>query len=104
MIPEGRMAGEETTLREWVVDLGHSAHQGVDATKRLLHLRLWFPGMDHEVERIMGDVCHARHLYRTTTGTLSSPAQLPPNHGTSSTVTTGGPPGTRSTSWWWWTP
>ena len=54
VIPEGRVAGEEATLREWVVDLGHSAHQGVDATKRLLRLRLWFPGMDHEVERIVG--------------------------------------------------
>ena len=25
----------QTTLREWVVDLGHSAHQGIDATKWL---------------------------------------------------------------------
>ena len=68
VIPEGRMAGEETTLREWVVDLGHSAHQGVDATKRLLRLRLWFPGMDHEVERIVGGClpCQASvpHHYR----------------------------------------
>ena len=54
MIPEDRVAGEETTVREWVVDLGHSAHQGVDATKRLLHLRLCFPGMDYKIERILG--------------------------------------------------
>ena len=54
MIPEGRVAGDQTTLREWVVDLGHSAHQGIDATKRLLRHRLWFPGMDREVERIVG--------------------------------------------------
>ena len=68
MIPEGRRAGEVTTLREWVVDLGHSAHQGVDATKRLLHLRLWFPGMDREMERIVGGClpCQASvpHHYR----------------------------------------
>ena len=38
-------------LRDWVVDLGHSAHQGEDATKRQLRVRLWFPGMDKAVER-----------------------------------------------------
>ena len=51
VVPEDRVAGEETTLREWEVDLGHFEYQDVDATKRLLRLRLWFPGMDHEVER-----------------------------------------------------
>ena len=34
-----------------MVDLGHSAHQGVDATKRQLRVRLWFPGIDTAVER-----------------------------------------------------
>ena len=34
-----------------MVDLGHSAHQGVNATKRQLRLRLWFPGMDRAIER-----------------------------------------------------
>ena len=33
------------------MDLGHSAHQGEDTTKRQLRLRLWFPGMDKAVER-----------------------------------------------------
>ena len=36
------------------MNLGHSPHQGIDATKRLLRHRLWFPGMDREVERILG--------------------------------------------------
>ena len=54
VISEGSVAGEQTSLREWVVYLGHSAHQGIDATKRLLRHRLWFPGMDREVERIVG--------------------------------------------------
>ena len=54
VVPEDRVAGEETTLREWEVDLGHFAYQDVDATKRLLCLRLWFLGMDHEMERILG--------------------------------------------------
>ena len=54
VIPEGRVAGQPISLREWVVDLGHSAHQGIDATKRLLRHRLWFPGISKEVERIVG--------------------------------------------------
>ena len=54
VIPDCRMVKEQATLREWLVDLGHSAHQGIDATKRLLKHRLWFPGMDKEVERIVG--------------------------------------------------
>ena len=34
-----------------MVDIGHRAHQGVDATKRQLRVRLWFPGMYRAVER-----------------------------------------------------
>ena len=34
----------------WVVELGHSGHMGINATKRLLRMRLWFPGMDKMVE------------------------------------------------------
>ena len=49
VIPEGRCATNDMALRDWVVDLGHSAHQGV--TKRQLRVRLWFPGMDKAVER-----------------------------------------------------
>ena len=51
VIPEGRVVGEQTSLRDWVVDQGHSTHQGIDATKK--H-RLGFPGMDREMERIVG--------------------------------------------------
>ena len=49
IIPEGRCTKND--LRDWVIDLGHSAHQGVDATKRQLRVRLWFPGMDKAVKR-----------------------------------------------------
>ena len=51
VIPEGRYEKSDVELREWVVDIGHSAHQGVDATKRQLRVRVWFPGMDRAVER-----------------------------------------------------
>ena len=38
VITEGRCATNDMALRDWVVDLGHSAHQGVDATKRQLRV------------------------------------------------------------------
>ena len=51
IIPEGRCTKNDVAMRDWVMDLGHSAHQGVDATRRQLRVRLWFPGMDKAVER-----------------------------------------------------
>ena len=43
VIPEGRHKDHDVELRDWVVDLGHSAHQGGNTTKRQLRLRLWSP-------------------------------------------------------------
>ena len=40
VIPEGRCATNDVELRDWVVDLRHSPHQGVDTTKRQLKVRL----------------------------------------------------------------
>ena len=50
VIPDGVPQEGEGSLREWVIELGHSGHMGINATKRLLRLRLWFPGMDKMVE------------------------------------------------------
>ena len=50
VIPNSKLYGMDTPLRQWVVDLGHSGHLGISATKRLLRHRLWFPGMDKLVE------------------------------------------------------
>ena len=55
VIPNGRLPTHDINMREWVVDLGHSGHMGMSATKRLLRLRLWFPGMDRMVERIISE-------------------------------------------------
>ena len=51
VIPEGRHEKNDMELRDWVVDIGHSAQKGVDATKRQFRVSLWFPGMDRAVER-----------------------------------------------------
>ena len=56
MIPQGNLPEDEGNLREWVVDLGHSGHLDTAATKRLLRLRLWFPGMDKMIEDPRGEV------------------------------------------------
>ena len=51
IIPNSELPGGEGNLLDWVVDLGHSGHLGINATKCLLQQRLWFPGMDKMVER-----------------------------------------------------
>ena len=51
VIPEWRRSMNDVAVRDWVMDLGPSANQGMDATKRQLKVRLWFPGMDKAVER-----------------------------------------------------
>ena len=40
VIPDGHLPMDEGNLRDWIVELGHSGHQGMDATKRLLRQRL----------------------------------------------------------------
>ena len=39
------------SLRNLVVDLAHSGHQGIVKTKSLIRSRVWFPGIDGLVER-----------------------------------------------------
>ena len=51
IIPNSELPGGEGNLRDWVIDLGHSGHLGINATKHLLRQRLWFSGMDRMVER-----------------------------------------------------
>ena len=53
VVPEGQHPRYDVQLREWIVDIGHNSHQGANATKRQLRLRLWFPGMDRMVERVV---------------------------------------------------
>ena len=43
-------------LRNWVVNLSHSTHHGMEAIKRQLWVRLGFPGMDKMVEKEV-EVC-----------------------------------------------
>ena len=40
-------------LQKKVVDAAHEGHQGITKTKSFLRSRLWFPGMDAMVERMV---------------------------------------------------
>ena len=40
-----------SSLRERVLELAHKSHQGIAQTKSLIRSRLWYPGIDAEVER-----------------------------------------------------
>ena len=51
VIPEGRHEKNAVELREGVVDIGHSAHQGEETTKRQLRVRLGVPGIDRAEEK-----------------------------------------------------
>ena len=50
VIPASDLGNDVGNLRQWVVELGHEAHMGTPAIKRLLRSRLWFPRMDKMVE------------------------------------------------------
>ena len=39
------------SLRDRVSDLAHIGHQGIVKTKRLIRSRLWYPGIDAQIER-----------------------------------------------------
>ena len=69
VIQEGRHQKNDMELRDGEVDIGHSAHQGVDATKRQLRVRLRFPGMDRAVERRVSMClpCSETDLYQAST-------------------------------------
>ena len=40
-------------LRERIVILAHSGHQGISKTKALIRSRVWFPGIDRSVESLI---------------------------------------------------
>ena len=50
VVPEYDPGNDQGTLRQWCVELAHEGHQGSPGTKRLLRTRLWWPGMDSQVE------------------------------------------------------
>ena len=54
VIPPGQRPGYSGSIREWLVEMAHDGHMGMDATKRMLRQRIWFPDMDRLVERTIG--------------------------------------------------
>ena len=51
VVPSAHLPQYGGNIRDWVVEIGHSSHMGMNTTKRLLRHRLWFPEMDKTIER-----------------------------------------------------
>ena len=77
IIPAGRHPKYDVDLRDWVVDLDHSSHQGVDGTKQLLRMRLWFPGMDKAVERAVATCLPCQASVESYTRDPLKPSRAP---------------------------
>ena len=43
------------SLRDKVINLAHAGHQGVVKTKQLVREKVWFPGIDKDVEHVIRD-------------------------------------------------
>ena len=63
------------TLHQTVIDLAHEGHQGIEKTKSLLREKVWFPGINSEVEKKVKSclACQA-----TTIETKREPLNLSP--------------------------
>ena len=42
-------------LRIQAINIAHEGHQGIVKTKQLLREKIWFPGIDEEVKKVVGD-------------------------------------------------
>ena len=69
-------------LRKQVLEFEHEGHQGIVKTKSMLRIKVWWPGMDKEAERLCR-TCHGCQVYSefsrpepiTRTLPLSGPRQ-----------------------------
>ena len=51
VVPDGEVFQEGGNIRTWLTEISHDGHHGMDHMKRYLRPRLWWPGMDRQVER-----------------------------------------------------
>lgn len=53
-----------STLRSRAIKIAHEGHQGIVKTKQLLREKVWFPGIDKEVQRVVGEcmACQANGI------------------------------------------
>ena len=45
-------------LCQWTLAIGHEHHQGIVKTKALLREKVWWPGIDRQIESLIKS-CHA---------------------------------------------
>ena len=53
VVLRGRRIVMPESLRAEVLNIAHAGHQGIVKTKSLLRSKVWFPGMDKKVERLV---------------------------------------------------
>ena len=51
VVPDGEVIHEGGNIRTWLTEISHDGHHGMDHMKRYLRPRVWWPGIDKQVER-----------------------------------------------------
>lgn len=51
VVPDGEVIQEGGNIRAWLTEISHDGHHGMDHMKRYLRPRVWWPGIDRQVER-----------------------------------------------------
>ena len=64
MVLRGHRLVVPTALRKHVLQLAHEGHQGIVRTKQRLRSKVWWPGIDKDVERLIKS-CHACQIVST---------------------------------------
>ena len=77
IIPDAELMPGTGSLRQLVVDTAHEGHQGVVKCKQLLRTMVWFPGMDHMVERKIANCVACQATTYTPTRDPLKPTVLP---------------------------
>lgn len=79
-------------LHRKVIDIAHQSHQGIVKTKQLIREKVWFPGIDKQVEEVVRSCiqCQASYTGPTPREPLC-PTPLPPAPWTNIAIDFAGP-------------
>jgi transposase InsO family protein len=66
-----------TTLRNKIADLAHSGHQGIVKTKRLIRSRVWYPGIDKQIEMKVRNCQECQLIYAKRQYEPLQPSKMP---------------------------
>ena len=58
------------TLRNQTLQLSHEGHQGIVKTKQLLREKVWWPGIDNQIEKLIQKCYNAKHKHHLHVASL----------------------------------